>query len=122
MSAVPALLLFLTFTTTAAAPDPPPHPRGPRPSPLLVVRPARPLQQGLAVTALQREVPATHWRKGAVIGGLTGGLGLALFTGALCAQANVNCFGPITLVFLGGGTVGGILGALIGGQFPKDDG
>jgi len=118
---LPVLLLLLTLTTASAAQDPPPLVRGPRPSPLLTAVPRGPLQQPLAVDTVRRRVPATHWKEGAFIGGLTTGLGLALFFDAFCRSSETadDCGGVFAGTFLGGGVIGGIAGALIGGQFPK---
>ncbi|HJR15876.1 MAG TPA: hypothetical protein VJ808_03400 [Gemmatimonadales bacterium] len=67
------------------------------------------------------EIRPTHWKEGAVIGGLSVGVGLALVGGALCRSSdNVrSCGGATVGGFLLGGVIGGIAGALIGGQFHK---
>lgn len=63
----------------------------------------------------------THWREGALVGGITGALVGAWFVGSLCANSDVaqDCTGAT----LGGavvlGAAAGTLGALIGGLFPK---
>lgn len=120
-AALPALLLLLTLTTTSEAQHAPQAVRGPRPSPVLAAVPRGPLQQGFALDSVQRRIPPTHWKEGAFVGGLTAGLGLALFMEGLCRTygTSSNCGAVFTAGFLGGGVMGGIVGALIGGQFPK---
>ena len=79
---------------------------------------------GVAAPASEREhpsplasVPATHWKRGAVIGALTGGsvfLGSAWFFG--CSGAcftDALVYAPLPIL------TGGFIGALVGGLFPK---
>jgi hypothetical protein len=72
-------------------------------------------------TAAVRVQP-THWKKGLLIGGVIGGLGLGALAYALCEElreTEESCLGPGLGGLAVGGVVGGIAGALIGGAFPK---
>jgi len=64
----------------------------------------------------------TYWQEGALIGGLAGGIGLAVLAGGLCAYSDdygKDCTGTTLLGGVIGAGLGGIPGALIGGLFPK---
>jgi hypothetical protein len=123
----PALLGFLFFislTPAAGAQDTSRVLAGPRPSPVRSVVARGPLQQPFAADSVPRQIRPTHWKKGALIGGLATGLGFALLADAFCRSSDAidDCRGVFTGGFLAGGVLGGLLGALIGGQFPKDEG
>jgi hypothetical protein len=67
-------------------------------------------------------VRPTHWKKGLLIGGVIGGLGLGGLAYALCEElreSQESCLGPGLGGVALGGVIGGIAGALIGGAFPK---
>jgi hypothetical protein len=79
------------------------------------------LGQPLAPDSLPRDIPPTHWKEGALIGGLSVGVGLAVLADGLCSSdSGGSCGGAATGGFLLGGLIGGVTGALIGGQFPKE--
>jgi hypothetical protein len=125
-ASIPAGLLFLITLTTAAGAQNPSRPlAGPSPSQLRSVVARGPLQQPFAPDSVRRQIRPTHWKEGALIGGLASGLGLAFLFDGLCRGLSDNvddCGGTLTAGFVTGGVLGGLLGALIGGQFPKGDG
>lgn len=49
------------------------------------------------------------------------GLAYGLLAIALCNADSPCGEGGVPLAFMAGGAVGGLLGALIGGQFPKEE-
>lgn len=116
-------LLLVTLSPLAGAQDSPRLLAGPRPSPVLGVVAQGPLQQPFAVDSVGRQIRPTHWKTGALIGGLAAGIGLALYVDGFCRSLGDadDCGGALTAGFLTGGVLGGLLGALIGGQFPKDE-
>jgi hypothetical protein len=122
----PALLGFLfliTLTTAAGAQDTPRVRVGPHPS-LVRSEVARgPLRQPLAIDSVRQQIRPTHWKKGAVIGGLAAGLGFAYLADGFCRSSDSidDCGGALPAGFLIGAILGGFTGALIGGQFPKDE-
>ncbi|OLD95407.1 MAG: hypothetical protein DMD31_14330 [Gemmatimonadetes bacterium] len=68
-------------------------------------------------------VHATHWRRGALIGGAIGGIGLGAIAAALvhatCESASgCNDVGGFFVGFLMGGVAGGVTGGLVGAAFP----
>lgn len=66
----------------------------------------------------------TYWKDGAVIGGVLGALGGALLGHGLCEtldEAEKNCTGSLFLGGILGAAILAIPGALIGGQFPKQE-
>ncbi len=68
------------------------------------------------------EVRPTHWKKGAIIGGIVVGALGGTLVGGLCGMSDDpdhTCTGAVLGGAVVGALVGGILGALIGGQFPK---
>jgi hypothetical protein len=80
------------------------------------------LRAPIAVDTVRRRIQPTHWKEGAAVGGLVGGIGLALVVSALCRYSDAagsGCAGAVPAGFLVGGIAGGVSGALIGGQFPK---
>ncbi len=123
VSACLGFVLLITLATTAGAQHPPRGIAGPRPAGLLGVAARGPLRQPLALDSVWRSVPPTHWKEGALIGGVSAGLGLALFASAFCRDSDNggDCGGAFSAGFLVGGVAGGLLGALIGGQVPKAD-
>ena len=123
-AALIALLLLLTLTTTSSAQAAPPAVWRPQPSLILSAVPRGRLQQPLALDSVRQRIRPTHWKEGAFIGGLTTGLGLALFAESLCrsSESSANCAGAVTGAFMLGGVMGGVVGALIGGQFAKAPG
>ena len=65
-----------------------------------------------------------HRYEGMAIGAGLGALGGALLAAALCGQSddpNQSCTGTIIGAGLGGAVLGGFVGLLIGGQFPKGE-
>jgi hypothetical protein len=69
---------------------------------------------------VRREIRPTHWKKGALIGGVVTGLGLLLLVDGFCRGSDTECAGgAVPHALLMGGLLGGLAGALIGGQFPK---
>jgi hypothetical protein len=116
-----ALLLLLISPRDAVAQWSSPSIAGPVPIPLILDLNARSaMAQPLAVDSVPREIRPTHWKEGALIGGLALGLGLAVLADALCRSSDSGgCGGATTGGFLLGGVLGGFIGALVGGQFPK---
>jgi hypothetical protein len=116
---LPAFLLLLILTTPATAQHALPRLIGPRPSQVLAAVPRGPLQQTFHPDSARRRIPPTRWKEGAFIGGVTAGLGLALWIDAWCRGSETagDCGGAPT----GGFLLGAVTGALIGGQFPKPD-
>ncbi len=116
-----AFLLLMTLTTSAGAQQAPIGIAGPRPSQVLGVAARGPLRQSVALDSVRREIRPTQWKKGAIIGGVVTGVGLALVMNGLCSPDS-NCEGsPVPGALLAGGVVGALVGALIGGQFPKGE-
>jgi hypothetical protein len=116
------LLLFLISPNGAAAQQSPSRVAGPVSIPLIISPHARwAVGQPLALDSIPPDIRPTHWKEGALIGGLSMGLGLALLADGLCQNSDSggSCGGAMTAGFLLGGVIGGIIGALIGGQFPK---
>ena len=120
-SAYLGLVLLITLNAAAGAQHPPLGIAGPRPSGLLGVAARGPLRQSLTFDSVRRDIPPTHWKAGALIGGMSAGVGLALLASGFCRSSDNggDCGGAFTAGFLTGGVVGGLVGALIGGQVPK---
>jgi hypothetical protein len=127
MSRLAVLLFGLALSAPTAAPSQTTVRVGPAPSRLYAVSAPGPLEivpGGVWADTAERRIPSTYWREGALIGG--GGLGAFaayLFYG-LCAQsdtASANCTTSLLGGILVGGGVGAVLGALVGGQFPKGE-
>jgi hypothetical protein len=75
----------------------------------------------LAADSVPRDIRPTHWKEGALIGGLSVGVGLAFLADGLCSSdSGGSCGGAAIGGFLLGGLIGGVTGALVGGQFPKE--
>ena len=70
---------------------------------------------------IPRRIRPTYWKEGAIAGGVALGLLGAVFGAGICAYSETerNCTGATLVGLFGGGLIGGTLGALIGGQFPK---
>jgi hypothetical protein len=82
--------------------------------------PLQPLVLADTTDSIPRRIRPTHWKKGALIGGLAGGAALAVLVETVCSLG--DCGGSATVnALLGGAVLGGIVGALIGGQFPKEE-
>ncbi len=94
---------------------------GPVPSQVLGAAAPGPLRQSLVFDSVRREIRPTHWKEGALIGGVTVGLGLGLLVDALCRNSDTagewEAHSPAG--FYLGGLAGGVVGALIGSLFPK---
>ena len=68
------------------------------------------------------EYRRTHWKEGAIVGGLLLGLGGAALAHGLCTQSDTrreDCGGKALEGFVFGGATGFAIGALLGGLFPK---
>lgn len=123
-----ALLLLLIFPQGAVAQGSSSSITGPVATRLTV---ATPLPHGLdaqaalgrppALDSVPRKIRPTHWKEGALIGGLSLGLGFAFLADGLCRSSDSGrCGGATTGGFVLGGVIGGVIGALVGGQFPKE--
>jgi uncharacterized protein YcfJ len=67
----------------------------------------------------------THWKEGALVGGILGAIGGALLGNAVCGSGDdttSNCVTATVAGALGGAVLLGFPGALIGGAFPKQEG
>lgn len=72
-----------------------------------------------AATLLRLEVSqGSQWPRGALIGGVLGGVGGALFTGAACSECSFKTGDFILLGIINGIFWGGV-GALVGSAFPR---
>jgi hypothetical protein len=87
--------------------------------------PATPLRARLAAERSDttiRQIKPTYWKEGGLIGGVVSGVLVGLFAHGMCTydEGNTrNCgLALISGVVIGGG-MGFSLGALIGGQVPK---
>jgi hypothetical protein len=114
-------VLLVSLNTAAGAQHAPRGIAGPKPSALLGVVARGPLRQSLALDSVRRDIQPTHWKEGALIGGVSLGLGMAVLASGVCRNwdGGGDCGGTFTLGLLAGGVLGGLVGALIGGQFPK---
>jgi hypothetical protein len=117
------LLLLLISPIGLEAQGSSSHIAGPSPNPLIL----RPygrwgMEQQLALDSVPRDIRPTYWKEGALVGGISLGLGFALLWDSFCRSSDSggSCGGATTAGFLVGGVLGGLIGALIGGQFPKD--
>jgi hypothetical protein len=63
----------------------------------------------------------TNWREGGIVGAVIFGLALASLAGGLCASSDTDqdCTGATLLGAAAGGGMGFVIGALVGGLFPK---
>ncbi len=115
------LLLILINPYNAGAQHPSSSIAGPVSSPLTIgLDPQWAVSPSLALDTVPRDIRPTHWKEGALIGGLALGVGLAFLVDGLCRSSDSgNCGGATTGGFFAGALIGGLTGALIGGQFPK---
>src|SRR3954468_11335000 len=83
---------------------------GPVSTPLLTgPQPRWTMEQPLALDSVPSDIRPTHWKEGALIGGLSLGLGLALLSGSLCRDSESGgCGGATTGGFLLGAVLGGL--------------
>ena len=116
-----AFLLGWSCVSALSAQQSPTRIHGPASSVLFTAETIPGLATNLPDTTATSPQP-THWKKGLVIGGLVGTVGLGGFVYALCEglkETQESCVGP----GLGGAAIGAVIGAtvgaLIGGQFPK---
>ena len=118
-----ALLLVLPLISphVAAGQWSSPSIAGPVAIPLTIAPDGRGMLDRSARDTVPREIRPTHWKEGALIGGLSLGVGVALLADALCRSSDTggSCGGATIGGFLLGGVIGGVSGALVGGQFPK---
>lgn len=114
-------LLYVCCISTLSAQQPGARIRAPAPSVLFTAPATLQPELSAADTATVRVRP-THWKKGLLIGGVIGGVGLGALAYALCEElreTQESCLGPGLGGVALGGVAGGIAGALIGGAFPK---
>jgi hypothetical protein len=117
-----SFLLLMALTTGAGAQHAPTRIAGPQPSEVLGEASRGPLRQSSAPDSVRREVRATHWKTGALIGGVVTGLGFALLIDGFCRSSDTGCGGGAApQALLVGGVLGGLVGALVGGQMPKGE-
>jgi hypothetical protein len=90
--------------------------KGPAPS-VLSVTPARSSQLASLVESDSVSQP-THWKEGAIVGGLVGAIAGGVLAYAACEQAETSRCSTVPGIILGAALLA-IPGALIGGQFPK---
>jgi hypothetical protein len=86
--------------------------------------PLQPLVLADTTDSIPRRIRPTQWKKGALIGGLTFGAATALLFAVVCSagsEAETDCGGAPLTGFAVGVLPGAIVGALIGGQFPKPE-
>jgi hypothetical protein len=86
--------------------------------------PLQPLVLADTTDSIPRRIRPTQWKMGALIGGLAGGAAVALLSAIVCsagAESETDCSGAPIAGFAVGVLPGAILGALIGGQFPKQE-
>jgi hypothetical protein len=115
-------LAYVWCASTAGAQQPRSWIRPPAPSVLFAAQSAPTVPEAAADTTNASAVRPTHWKKGLVIGGVIGGLGLGALVYSLCEglrETQESCLGPGLGGVALGGVIGGIAGALIGGAFPK---
>lgn len=122
----PALVLLLAITvgnqmgSAQRLPQRPVAVHGPRPLLHYAVM-SSPVRASAPDTV---NIRPTHWKTGALIGGLIGGAALAYLMNGFCElseTATRSCGRYAIGGFLLGGTFGGTIGALIGGAFPVDN-
>jgi hypothetical protein len=105
------------------------RPFGPAPSPLFVPTSTTAFRTRFSAEhgdTGRLEIPATHWKKGAAIGGVVGALSGLLLAHAVCGlsdEAGHGCptSGTLLMGMVGGGLLLAVPGALIGGQFAKPE-
>jgi hypothetical protein len=96
-------------------------------SSLYMERPTAPLNRHLLAgeppdTAV-RQIKPTYWKEGGLVGGVASGVFFAWLIHGLCTyydeSRNPNCGLKLVGGAVFGGGLGFVLGALVGGQFPK---
>ena len=95
----------------------------PRPSPVWAAAHRSPLADLATWDSTHGDIAPTHWKHGALIGGLAVGTGLAILASELCrgSEGGGDCGSTFAGGFILGAVLGGTIGALIGGQIPKED-
>jgi hypothetical protein len=95
-------------------------------SPVYPQTPASPLHYHILSTTpadtVIRQIQPTHWKEGGAIGAVAVGALGALFGSGICQlsdNSSDGCIGLEVRGALGGGILGFLIGAFIGGQFPK---
>jgi hypothetical protein len=95
-------------------------------SPIYQTRAATPFDSPLRIgeppDTVVRQIKPTHWKEGGLVGALVVGVLGAWFGSEICKVAedgDSGCAGLIVGGALGGAGTGFLIGALIGGQFPK---
>jgi hypothetical protein len=68
-----------------------------------------------------RQIRPTYWKEGGIVGALAAGAFLGWLAHGFCSysESEGGCTGALVGGALGGGLIGFLTGALIGGQFPK---
>ena len=68
-----------------------------------------------------RQIKPTHWKEGGLVGALAVGAFGVWLGNEICRNSDTasGCTGLALSGALGGGVLGFLIGALIGGQFPK---
>jgi hypothetical protein len=115
-----SLTLVLMSTTPAlAAQVSASRIRGPTPS--ILFRAASTRGAVAMPDSVQGSVPPTQWKHGMLIGGIIGGVGGIALGFAWCglSETQTSCLSLVLAGTVGGALLGGTIGALIGGQFPK---
>ena len=123
-AAATSLLLLLGLATSSSALAGQSALRGPTASVLTSTTPGplRAVVFGEPGDSVDRDIRPTHWKEGALVGGLIGATGGALLGAAICRNSEVadkSCGGTPVVSGLIVGLVLAIPGALIGGQIPK---
>ena len=113
-------VLLLLTPLSAEAQEVRPSPSAPLLMEAAATGPLQPPVLADTTDSIPRRIRPTQWKKGALIGGLAGGAALAVLVETVCSLG--DCGGSATVnAFLGGAVLGGIVGALIGGQLPKEE-
>lgn len=121
-----SLLLLLGMTASSSALSGQAVVRGPLSSVLTSTAPG-PLRAAVLQQpgdSVKRDIRPTHWKEGALVGGLTGAVGGAVLGTAVCRnseEVGKSCTGTAIASGLIAGLVLTIPGALIGGQMHKGD-
>ncbi|HZA92845.1 MAG TPA: hypothetical protein VE420_09485 [Gemmatimonadales bacterium] len=114
-------IVFAAGTTTARAQQPVEWIQPPASSVLFST------VKAIAADTIEPRVEPTHWKRGLVIGGVIGAVGLGGILYAFCEEqsgdtsSGASCIGSGLGGAAIGAVIGGTVGALIGGQFPQRD-
>ncbi len=84
--------------------------------------PSQARSDGRQSALVRPNAATTHWVEGAAVGGILTGLFTSAMLNGLCRASdtgNAHCSGATLGGFAMGAIVGGTVGALIGGAFPK---